>query len=152
MEEKQVRDRLGSLSLPLWETLPDFGLYMDQLVTYVERCFAADEAFVLTPAMINNYVKAGMIDRPTGKKYARESLAQLLMACHLKQTSSVETMKKLLHPGSDTTTEKVYRAFAQAQGRIREALSALPADALSCALESAMCQTMCRLLLEKESA
>jgi hypothetical protein len=150
MEEMQLRDRLDKLALPAWELLPDFGLYMDQLVTYVERCFAGDACFALTPAMINNYVKGGLIDRPKDKKYSRESLAQLLMVCHLKQTSSMDTMKRLLHPESDETTEAIYARFAQTQARVLQSFSELPtADPIACALEAATCQTLCRILLEE---
>ncbi|MCD8498767.1 MAG: DUF1836 domain-containing protein [Clostridiales bacterium] len=53
-----------------WEQLPDLGLYMDQVITYVEqqcRTLYAQEKF-LTPAMVNNYVKSGLISRPNSKK------------------------------------------------------------------------------------
>ncbi len=150
MEENQLRARLDKLMLPAWEMLPDFGLYMDQLVTYVERCFAGDACFALTPAMINNYVKSGLIDRPTDKKYSRESLAQLIMVCHLKQTSSMDTMKRLLHPENDDTTEALYRRFAETQSRVLQSFTELPtADPMACALEAATCQTLCRFLLEE---
>lgn len=149
MEEQKLREQLDQLTLPAWELLPDFGLYMDQLVTYVERCFTMDGCFSLTPAMINNYVKAELIDRPKDKKYSRESLAQLLMVCHLKQTSSMDTMKQLLHPASEDTTEAIYRRFADTQVRILQSFTALPvADPMACALEASTCQTLCRLLLK----
>ena len=44
----------------------------------------------------NNYVKAGMMDKPSGKKYSRESLAQLLMIVQLKLTTPMDLMKTLL--------------------------------------------------------
>lgn len=150
MDEQQIQAHLAHLSLPPWEVLPDFGLYMDQLVTYVERCFSQEDTTPLTPAMINNYVKCGLIDRPTGKKYSRESLAQLLMVCRLKQMASLDTMKRLLHPGDGATTEAMYHTFGQVQERIRASFATLPtADPLACALEAATYQTICRLLLDK---
>ncbi|NCC76493.1 MAG: DUF1836 domain-containing protein [Clostridia bacterium] len=81
-----------------WEQLPDLGLYMDQVITYVEqqcRALYAQEKF-LTPAMVNNYVKSGLLSRPNGKKYSRALLAQLIMICTLKQALSQDEMKKLL--------------------------------------------------------
>ena len=84
MDEQLFQQKLRSTLLPAWEQLPDFGLYMDQVMTYAEKCFAGvaeAEQKLMTPAMMNNYVKGGLVDRPVGKKYSRDSLAQLLMLC-----------------------------------------------------------------------
>ena len=48
-----------------WEQIPDLGLYMDQVVTFIGRVYAPlygeDVRRYLTPSMINNYVKAKLI-------------------------------------------------------------------------------------------
>lgn len=152
MNEK-AREMLGSVHLPAWNELPDFGLYMDQLVTYVERCFSGMTGSgytALTPAMINNYVKSGLVDRPVGKKYERGSLAQLLMICELKQTTPLDTMQRLLHPkGGDT--QAIYAAFCAAQVRIVEELSSRSEEnPLVYALEAASSQLLCRASLASE--
>ena len=66
--------------LPEWESLPDFGLYMDQLLIFTERYLPGG----LTAGMVNSYVKNGLVKRPVGKKYDKESLAQILMTGILK--------------------------------------------------------------------
>ena len=76
MDEQLFQQKLRSTLLPAWEQLPDFGLYMDQVMTYAEKCFAGvaeAEQKLMTPAMMNNYVKGGLVDRPVGKKYSRDS-------------------------------------------------------------------------------
>lgn len=45
----------------------------------------------MTKSMVNNYVKVGMIPRPTGKKYDRDHLAMLIMIGVLKQALSMES-------------------------------------------------------------
>lgn len=89
-----------------WEQLPDLGLYMDQVITYVEqRCRPLyPQEKILTPAMVNNYVKSGLVIRPESKKYGRPQLAQLIMICTLKQALSQEEMKKLLVPAEDSAS------------------------------------------------
>jgi hypothetical protein len=74
---------------PTWDALPDLGLYMDQVVTFLERQLsplhpAGVKDKIITPAMINNYVKMQVIPRPVNKKYERGHLAALLMLCLLK--------------------------------------------------------------------
>ena len=67
MTHDEILKRLEDCHLPEWDELPDFGLYMDQLVTYVARTFPGISGRLdLTSSMINNYVKAGLIDKPTG--------------------------------------------------------------------------------------
>ena len=43
-----------------WDQLPDFALYMDQVLNYMDRqVIRFDEADGLTAAMVNNYTKSG---------------------------------------------------------------------------------------------
>ena len=101
----------------------------------------------LTPAMINNYVKLGLIDRPAGKKYSRDALAQLLMIVLLKQSLSQESMKQLLHPPEDPCTEALYRDFRAAQKEIIRRYQSVPeVSRLTCALESATLSLAFRLM------
>jgi hypothetical protein len=72
----------------------------------------------LTPSMINNYVKAGLMDKPLGKKYSREAIAQLLMIIQLKLTTPMDLMKTLLHPENGTETKDLYMLFRQCQEQV----------------------------------
>ena len=49
-----------------WETLPDFPLYMDQVLSYMERqTIRLDESDALTASMVNNYWSPGLRARNT---------------------------------------------------------------------------------------
>lgn len=85
------------LQIPRWEGLPDFGLYMDQVIVLIERAFdGLLPEGEITKSMVNNYVKVQLIPRPTGKKYEREHMAMLLMICILKQALSMEEISSIL--------------------------------------------------------
>ena len=72
------REEIVNIDLPQWELLPDIGLYMDQVITLMDRTFSpALPKGEMTKSMVNNYVKVGLIPRPVGKKYDREHLAML---------------------------------------------------------------------------
>ena len=78
---------LTQAHLPRWSNLPDIFLYKDQVVTLVEKFVApfAIEDSLLTPAMINNYVKLGIIPKPDAKKrYERRHVAFLIAVTLLK--------------------------------------------------------------------
>ena len=72
-----------------WETLPDFPLYMDQVLSYMERqTIRLDESDALTASMVNNYTKNALVPRAEGKKYNRDM--DLLIRTELSDDRSVE--------------------------------------------------------------
>lgn len=80
-----------------WEQLPDFSLYMDQVLSYMDRqVIRFGENDALTAAMVNNYTKNGLVPRAEGKKYNREHLAYLTAICILKQVMSAKDIDLLI--------------------------------------------------------
>ena len=98
MEEiSAFRQQLESLRPADWEMLPDFPLYMDQVLSYMERqTIRLDESDALTASMVNNYTKNALVPRAEGKKYNREHLAYLTFICILKQVMSSRDMDLLI--------------------------------------------------------
>ena len=59
-------DGLEAPQLPSWESLPQLDLYMDQVIVLMERylaLFSDGKDKLITPSMINNYVKLGSFPR-----------------------------------------------------------------------------------------
>lgn len=106
-------------ALPEWTALPDIGLYMDQVMTLMERTFAPGE---ITKSMVNNYVKVGLIRRPTGKKYDRGQLAQLVMIGVLKQALSMEDIARVLALLCAEDTQAGYAHFCRTALAVCEAV------------------------------
>ncbi len=108
---------LDGFHLPGWDDFPVLPLYMDQVIylmnQYLSLLPQEDEQKTLTPAMINNYVKLGIIPRPMKKRYGRTHLAYLIMVCMLKRTVGTAEIKKLV-PASLTEdeTKAMYEAFS----------------------------------------
>ena len=124
MREKRGQLAAADISLPDWETLPDIGLYMDQVITLMERTFGgALPKGEITKSMVNNYVKVELIPRPVGKKYDREHLAMLLMIGVLKQALSMESIAQVLRPLCAGGVQEGYTRFAEEFGALDHALS-----------------------------
>ena len=137
--------------LPAWQDLPGFGLYLDQVISLTAQAYQ-DEPDVapLTAGMVNSYVKNGLVDRPERKKYSRASLAQLLMISFLKQTSSMESLRTILHPADGTDTETIYGQFTRSYAQVADFLKTHPElSCLECAIAAAVCQTACAGKMEK---
>lgn len=109
-----------------WEMIPDIGLYMDQVITFITRMYEplygdAAEGY-LSSSMINNYVKNKLIPRPEGKKYNREQIAMLAMIVALKQVSTMEDIRIMLTPANNMSLEQLYTLFCARQ---QQAIAAL---------------------------
>ena len=126
--EKLVRwERfLGSYHLPEWEELPQIALYLDQVIALVNQYlgfFVYDpaEEKLLTPSMVNNYVKLKLVPAPVKKRYSRTHVAYLVFVCSLKRVFSIAQVQQLIGLGRevDVDLEQSY-------------------DEMCCALEGAM--------------
>ena len=117
------RQGVAQVRLPDWEALPDIGLYMDQVITLMERTFGgALPKGEITKSMVNNYVKVELIPRPIGKKYDREHLALLLVIGVLKQALSMESIARVLRPLCEGGVREGYTRFAEEFGALNGAL------------------------------
>jgi hypothetical protein len=116
MEElAELKRRLAQERPDSWEDLPDIPLYMDQVVGYLSRQLVSfEEGDGLTSAMINNYIKDGLLSRANGKKYDQEHLACLTAISAMKQVLSVREMRALVTIGKEgRDTKKLYDFFCQ---------------------------------------
>ena len=130
MEElSDFRRQLETLRPAEWDMLPDFPLYMDQVLSYMERqTIHLDESDTLTASMVNNYTKNALVPRAEGKKYSQTHLAYLTFICTLKQVMSVRDMDLLIRTEleGDRSVEDGYQAFLRS---LDGALTATAAEA-----------------------
>ena len=103
-----------------WDRMPEIELYMDQVITYMEKQLSFyrrnEQSKMLTPSMINNYVKDALLPRPDRKKYSREHLASLMMICLLKPILSIPDIQLLnSNLRRSGTPEEVYTRFVSSQ-------------------------------------
>lgn len=144
-ELKELRRRLAQDRPVSWEALPDISLYMDQLIGYMPRqLIHAGGAEGLTSAMVNNYIKDGLLPRAEGKRYSREHLAYLTAICALKQVLPVKDAGFLVarHGGSPKEMYADFRAL------LDEALSAAAAEIDPAVPDEALAQLAMTLALE----
>lgn len=104
--------------LPDWDGLPYLELYMDQVISVLERHLefyksTSGKENSVTAAMINNYVKLGTVPAPVKKKYSRIHLAYLLIVFTLKQTLDMATIQKIIPLGlTEEEVKRIYNSFA----------------------------------------
>lgn len=102
--------------LPRWNELPELELYMDQVIVFLESKLSGlleGKDRVITPAMVNNYVKLGLIPKPDKKKYSRRHLAYLVVITLLKELFSISQVKDAiqLQTAREGGAQPAYDAF-----------------------------------------
>lgn len=161
MEEiRALKERLENERPVDWEGLPDIGLYMDQLISYMPRqLIHYGEGEALTSAMVNNYIKDGAMPRAEGKRYSRTHLAYLTALCALKQVLSVKDTGLLLASAAQgREPQALYEQFRMELDRALDVTAGsldptageedLPGLALALALRSYADKLACQRILE----
>lgn len=116
--------------IPRWNELPDLDLYLDQVVTFIDKYLSnyiqtdnekniddKDEkiATCVTKTMINNYVKQNIMEPPVKKKYNKKHIACLFVICILKQVYSISDIDKLIKIAlKGFPIERAYNTFCDA--------------------------------------
>ena len=110
---------LNNYRLPSWEVIPEFGLYMEQVISLLTRYLdylppeLKDEEFI-TAATINNYVRIRAMPKPSKKKYYRIHIAYLIVICTLKQGLSLSLIQKLMPVDiPEDEVRDIYTAYVQ---------------------------------------
>ena len=104
-----LQKKLKSIDYIKTEDIPNIGLYMDQVTTFMEehlkktRRHPGDK--ILTKTMINNYAKNDLLPPPTKKKYSREHMLVLIFIYYFKNLLSITDIQALLKP----LTEKYFK-------------------------------------------
>ncbi len=105
-DECNVTQRLAAweesrrdFDLPDWESLPQLGLYMDQVILllrqYLGPLSRGEEDKPITASIINNYVRLKVMPPPVKKKYSQVHLASLIIICVLKQSLSISDIQRM---------------------------------------------------------
>lgn len=144
-----------------WRDLPDLALYMDQIISYMPRqLIHFDDSEALTSAMVNNYIKDGLVPRADGKRYGPVHLSYLTAVCALKKVLSVRDVGILLNAGHamEHDIEHLYTYFCTALDRaLTDTAQTINADtpqdelartALELALRSYANQLACARILD----
>ena len=80
--------------------IPSIDLYLDQILSIVSEKTALSapryRERALTKTMINNYSKSGLISPVNGKKYTRSQIVEMLLVYALKNTLSIDEIKRVL--------------------------------------------------------
>ena len=93
--QNRITADIAAFRLPRYAQIPEVGLYLEQVVRYINARLAPLGEPELTGSMVSNYVKKGIISHPVKKKYTREQLASLIYIVVSKTVLSMENIDTL---------------------------------------------------------
>ena len=112
--KKQISDSLQNFRLPRYSEIPTVGLYLEQATKYIAEYLAPLGEYTLTPSMISNYVKKGLIANPVKKQYGREQIAYLFFIAMAKSVLSLDALTGFIKLQQQTyPLPKAYDYFCQ---------------------------------------
>lgn len=95
--KQQIAEAVHAFRLPRYSEIPNVGLYLEQAAKYVCEYLAPLGDCGLTPSMISNYVKRGLIANPVKKQYGREQIAYLFFIAIAKSVLSLDALTSFIH-------------------------------------------------------
>ena len=98
---------VAQFQLPAYDQLPDMGLYLEQVTTYIDRLLSPLGSIEVTGSMIRNYVKKGLVANPVQKRYYAEQIAYLISIFVLKPVLPLESIQNLFQRQKKVYTTKV---------------------------------------------
>ena len=90
--KQQIGEFVKDFRFPRYNEIPNVGLYLEQATKYVCEYLAPLGDYTLTPSMISNYVKKGLIANPVKKQYGREQIAYLFFIAIAKSVLSLDAL------------------------------------------------------------
>lgn len=112
--KQQISLSVRDFRLPRYNEIPNVGLYLEQASKYICEYLAPLGENALTPSMISNYVKKGLISNPIKKQYSREQLAYLLFIALAKNVLSLDALSGFIRLQEKTyPLETAYNYFCQ---------------------------------------
>ena len=143
--------------LPEWDSIPDLGLYMDQVVVllaqylnFIPAMPGGKESFV-TSSTINNYVRLKIMPAPVKRKYFRVHIAYLIMILTMKQSISISDVQKIIP--ADIPEEEVRATYQEYSEKFRHIAlffnQQVQAAVSRLVIESALIAGFSKILAEK---
>ena len=143
--KRDLSQSVRDFRLPRYQEIPDVGLYLEQVVKYLDQIIAPLGWESLTGSMISNYVKKGLIPSPARKQYSRDQIGHLVFIALAKNVLSLDDLTTFIRLQERTYTMNVaYDYFCLEMENILAYVFGLKEQADPIGVESSDEKTMLR--------
>lgn len=100
--KEQMASLISNFHFPTYHEIPNVGLYLEQVTKYINEYLAPFDNLTITPSMISNYVKKGLLANPIKKQYYREQIAYIFFIAAAKSVLSLDNLLLFKERQKDT--------------------------------------------------
>ena len=93
--KQKLAATIADFHLPRYRELPNMGLYLEQVTSYIADILAPLGCIEITGSMVRNYVKKGLVANPVQKRYYANQIAYLISVFILKSVMPLENIQAL---------------------------------------------------------
>ena len=94
--KRHMAESIRGFRLPRYNEIPNVGLYLEQTTKYINGYLAPLGCLEITPSMVSNYVKKGLLSNPVKKQYYSEQIAYLFFIAIAKNLLSMDDIALLI--------------------------------------------------------
>ena len=94
--KRRLAESVRDFRLPRYTEIPTVGLYLEQTTKYINGYLAPLGFMEITPSMVSNYVKKGLIPAPVKRQYYPEQICYLFFVSLAKNLVSIEDIGLLI--------------------------------------------------------
>lgn len=102
--KESLKLSVADFKLPRYESLPDMGLYLEQVTKYINGLLEPIYCAEITTSMVSNYVKKGFIKPPHKKQYDVDQIVYLIFITITKNVLSLEDIVSIFDMQKATYT------------------------------------------------
>lgn len=119
---KDIKESFEQFNIPTYSDIPDIGLYLDQVVRYVNSSFMDFPEMNVTASMLTNYVKLKIVSKSGKKTYGRNQIAAFIFISMSKTVLSMDNIRVVLANAIDDA-EVSYNAFRNSMIKVMKSFS-----------------------------
>lgn len=136
----KIKEAFENFTLPAYREIPDVGLYLDQVVKYINSSFGDFPDMQVTASMLTNYVKLNIVSRSGKKTYDRNRIAAFIFITMCKSVLSMDNIRVL---AEQNRGEKVAGFYEMFRSNMLSVLDALSKDCVSIEKDNSMLSNIC---------
>ena len=109
-----MQTRIENFQMPRYNEIPTVGLYLEQVIKYMNGVLEPLGCVEVTSSMVSNYVKKGLIPKPVRKQYNEYQIGCLFFIVLSKLVLSMEHIQILLDlQKKDYTPQRAYDYYCR---------------------------------------
>lgn len=95
--KEKMTNSISDFRLPRYDEIANVGLYLEQVVKYINFYLKPLGEVGITASMVSNYVKQKLVSAPVRKQYYTEHIARLIFIAILKMVVSLDDIRLMFN-------------------------------------------------------